>query len=310
MNLIINADDFGLDLDRDIGIYVGAKLNLLTSISIIITNNHKLNFRKKLINSIIKNRNISIGLHVNLTDDPLLSFSSSDLYVKHYLYQKNKEIFWRNALKDNLFLKRINIEVESQFIKFEKTYGFKPHHLDFHNHCNIFSSKLEKIFEKIAIKKKIHLRIPDENFKNIDLKYLNHDLYKKIIDKNLINNENINISCICNKFKDYISADMLLYRWLCQENIVIKDNLDFFGTIYGHIHKFKYLYGDVIKRIPNYKDCQLMIHPGFYIPFISHNTSFSNYQRFKELLDLVCLKFFINIRHKNNVKYRIYINYK
>ena len=51
MKIIINADDFGIDIDRDLGIFYGVIKGYVTSVSIIVTN--KIGWFRKLLVCII-----------------------------------------------------------------------------------------------------------------------------------------------------------------------------------------------------------------------------------------------------------------
>ena len=64
MKLIINADDFGIDIDRDIGIAYGVIKGYITSVSVITTN--KIGIIRKILINIIRKR-ASVGIHINLT---------------------------------------------------------------------------------------------------------------------------------------------------------------------------------------------------------------------------------------------------
>ena len=85
MKIIINADEFGIDYDRDIGILYGVLKGYITSVSVIVTN--KVSFFRKILICIIR-RKASVGLHINLTDDPLTIYKADELYKKKYNLEK------------------------------------------------------------------------------------------------------------------------------------------------------------------------------------------------------------------------------
>lgn len=280
MKIIINADDFGIDYDRDIGILYGVLKGYITSVSVIVTN--KVSFFRKILICIIR-RKASVGLHINLTDDPLTIYKADELYKKKYNYKKPKFIFWKNALEDNIYIDKIGKEIENQFLKFVNIYGFIPEHLDGHNHCNIFNSKINALFRKISCNYKIHLRIPYEKITINNIKRLNDISFNIDIKK-----QNLKFKFIIDNFEYFMINDVLLYDFVC-EYFNYYDEITFIGSKYGYKRDPYTLYN----QITDNKDksiIQIMCHPGFYLHFLSHNTKFSNLERYDELKALKKVK--------------------
>ena len=278
MKIIINADDFGVDYDRDIGIFFGVLFGYITSVSVIVTN--KIDFFRKLLITIIRKK-ASVGLHINLTDKPLIKHNTNDLYIIDYNYQKEKYTFWKNALKDDILIDNINKEIESQFLKFIDEYAFVPDHIDGHNHCNIFNKKINKLFKSYSIKYGIHLRIPYEKITNSDLSLITNSSFFPNFD---IRNQYSDFNFIINNYDYFIKNDILLYNNICKK-FNYKDKICFIGSIYGYFRKPQVLYTQLLDKKEN-SIIQIMCHPGFYIPFLKHKTNFSNFDRFNELLSL------------------------
>lgn len=296
MKLIINADDFGVDYDRDIGIFYCVLRGYVSSVSVIVTNN--IGVIRKLLIFIMKKK-VSIGLHINLTDDPLLCCKSDELYSNKYTYKKGKYAFWRNSLEKTIDLNVIDKEITTQFEKFVKCFGFIPNHIDGHNHCNIFHMNVNKIFQHISKKYKIHLRIPYEIINESDVRILKKDDYFQNFD---INKQHSTIKSILNKYDYYLKYDMLLYNSLCKK-FNFKDKIFFLGTIYGYVRDSQFLFNQIYFN-NNILLAQLMCHPGFFFPFFSHKSKFSNFDRLKELKSLKQLKKMIKDNNINIVSYK------
>lgn len=294
MKIIINADDFGIDRDRDIGIHKAVKKGYITSVSVVVTNQLD-KFHKKLINKIRKKA--SVGIHVNLTDNPLIKYSMEELCEKTYNYPRPKHGFWLNAINKTIYIDKIREEIYAQMEKFYNTFSFIPEHIDGHNHCNIFNSDIEKIFEQIAIENNIHLRIPYEDLNITNKKYLENNEYFL----NFKNEENISLDSIRNNINHYLKYDMLLNNKMCKLNCK-QDNVIFVGTMYGYFREPDVL----LDQLSRYESgvIQVMTHPGFYFKRLNHNTPFSNMDRVQEYKSLRKLKKALKNRGCNYITYR------
>ena len=144
MKIIVNADDFGMDIDRDFGIFYGVLKGYISSVSVVTTN--KIGVIRKILVYIMKKR-ASIGIHINLTDNPLIKYKMEELCKNFYDYDRKKFIFWKNAINNTIYMEKIKDEIDVQINKFVKKYKMIPNHIDGHNHCNIFSKEIETIFE-------------------------------------------------------------------------------------------------------------------------------------------------------------------
>lgn len=296
MKIIINADDFGVDIDRDIGITYGVLKGYITSVSVITTN--KIGLIRKILINLIKKK-ASIGIHINLTDNPLTQYQMEDLCYYKYNYEKAKYTFWKNCMEDTIYINRIKKEIDSQINKFYKKYKFMPSHIDGHNHCNIFNGKIEKIFEEVSIKHKIHLRIPYEKLEYIDEIDLKGNCF--FDDYYKFGNKKINMKLIMDNLEYFFKYDMYLNNYMCIKNC--KKDIAFIGTIYGYFRNPEFLTKQINNYKKNYNVIQLMTHPGFYCKILKHNTPFSNKERMNELKSLKVLK--RNIVN-NNIQYITY----
>lgn len=281
MKIIINADDFGIDIDRDFGILYGVLRGYISSVSVIVTGKIGI-LRKSMIK--LMRKKASVGIHINLTDDPLLNYEMKDLCIVDYNYNKAKHSFWKNAIFDTVDIEKIQKEIQSQIDKFKLSFDFFPEHIDGHNHCNIFNRRISRIFEEIALKNKIHLRIPYEDLELFDKTIIESNTYFEEYNKyNKINEE-----LIKRKFDYFIKYDMYLNNYMCKKNCR-KDTIIFIGTMYGYFRETEILYNQLTK-FKRDDIIQVMTHPGFYWKFIKHKTKFSSYDRLKELKALKKLR--------------------
>lgn len=292
MKLIVNADDFGIDLDRDFGIFYGVIKGSITSVSVVVTN--KIDVIRKILVKIMRKK-ASIGIHINLTDNPLIKYNVQELYKQNYKYPKEKHNYWINAIIKSLNYDKIFDEINLQINTFIREYNFIPEHIDGHNHCNIFDKKVERKFEEISRLYKIHLRIPYENIENTKFEYLNSNKYFEEFYRFF--NKQINDDIILKNYAYFCKYDMFLNNYMCEKNCC-KDKIKFIGTIYGYFRTPKF----IESQLKNYKEedtIQIMTHPGFYWKFISHKTPFSNQDRKKELKSLNILRKKLKMDYSN-----------
>lgn len=282
MKVIINADDFGIDIDRDLGIFFGVIKGYITSVSIVVT--YKINFIRKILVYFMKKK-ASIGLHINLTDAPLLIYNVEDLCVNNYKYKKNKYNFWENSIDNNVYISKINKEIIAQVDTFIKEYKFIPNHIDGHNHCNIFNRNVEKIFESISDYYNIHLRIPYEDLNNFDKSMLSNNCF---FDEFSLSRKISNIQNLKENLDYYFKYDMLLNNYMSLINCKM-DKVHYIGTMYGYFRESNVLISQLSKFKKN-DYIQIMTHPGFFFSFLKHHTNFSNYDRCNEFKSLKELK--------------------
>ena len=301
MKIIVNADDFGIDIDRDLGIFYGVLKGYISSVSVITTN--KIGIIRKLLISIIRKK-ASIGIHINLTDNPLIKYKMEELCNKDYKLDRRKFIFWRNAIDGTIDLKKIKLEITSQINRFIDEYKMIPDHIDGHNHCNIFNKRIEKIFEEYADKYKIHLRIPYEELNRFDYNLLKENNFFK--DYDALNKSKIDKNIIIENLDYFFKYDMHLNNYMCIENCSENKDIKYIGTLYGYFRKGEIL-NKQIKTFNKNDTIQIMTHPGFYWKILKHKTIFSNKDRYEELNSL---KFLKKILNNEDVEYITYKEYK
>lgn len=294
MKLIINADDYGIDMDRDFGIFFCSLFKIITSTSVVVTN--KFSFiQKKMIKSMHKR--VSVGIHINLTDNPLITCTMEDLCEAHY-NMRSKHIFWTNCLKNTIDIKQIKREIEAQIEVFYENFGFMPEHIDFHNHTNIFNNNLQSFSEIIANKLGVILRIPNEEYNFSDINDIFNDSTMVLLTK-----KPKSLKEIVEKYTFYYKYDMITYDYLCKKNCKNEYNLKFLGSVYGYYRQASKFY-EQIGQFSENDIVQFMTHPGFFISLLKHRSNFSNGDRFIEFIQLFRIKKYCK---KKNI---IFISYK
>ena len=283
MKVIINADDFGIDIDRDFGIFLGVIRGCITSVSVVVTN--KIGLLRKLMIKIMRTK-ASIGIHINLTDDNLINYRANDIYYHCYHYKKTKYSFWRNAIENTININKIRKEIKCQLDKFYNNYNFFPEHIDGHNHCNIFNKEIEELFEKISLEHEIHLRIPYENLNLLDKRLISNNNFFKELYK--FTEDKIDYEVLKNNYDYFFIYVMYLNNYMCVKNCK-KDSIKYIGTMYGYFRRLDILWNQLTKFKEN-DVIQIMTHPGFYWKFVNHKTIFSNNDRVKEFKVLQDLK--------------------
>jgi len=159
-NLIVNADDFNSDEERNRGILEAAARGIVTSVSVI----SNLPFNAE---SVAKLKDIfgpRIGVHLNLTKGAPIARHATTLVDESNQFLKKKKA-WRRALLHQYDLKEVEEEFAAQ-ISHLRELGITPDHLDGNNHLHIFPGIAEvtaRLARDFDIKK---IRLPLEKFQN------------------------------------------------------------------------------------------------------------------------------------------------
>ena len=145
--LIINADDYGMDACRDLGILLGIALGCVSSVSAVVTGEDR-SVRKWSFYILKKMmRNKSIGRHVDLTSEELLSHKQEDLFDNFKPLYYDKRDFWRGATLNKLNMRSLERDVLDQINKLKNIFGFAPTHIDGHNHVQVASREIYLLFK-------------------------------------------------------------------------------------------------------------------------------------------------------------------
>ena len=139
MNVIINADDFGISPGANQAIAALHKKGVISSATLLVD----LPYAKDAA-EIAKKQNLPTGLHFNLTLGPLAKY-------------KNRADFERQLLLGQVRLKFIKAELNRQYQKMLDL-GLTPTHIDSHQHTHNWP-QLFPVFARFARDKEIPLRL-------------------------------------------------------------------------------------------------------------------------------------------------------
>lgn len=151
MNIIINADDFGMTKDVNKAIFELCSLGVCTSIT-VMTN---MPFYEEIV-SFVPNKTVSIGLHVNLTEGRPVS----DPKAVSSLVDNDGMFLSPSVLKRSVrsgIVKKTHVfqEVEAQFDRLYQVIGERIDHFDSHqgtNKLKIVTDSLQDLVQKRKLK--------------------------------------------------------------------------------------------------------------------------------------------------------------
>lgn len=188
LNLIVNADDFGLSEEINKGIVKSYEEGILTSAS-IMTNGSAFNQAVELSKQF---PNLDLGIHLTLVKEkPLLPISMvSSLVNDEGKFYYNSIAFTRNYFSRKIKIQQVEKELDLQ-IKTILECGLKISHLDSHQHLHMLPG-IFKIVKKLSLKYQIpFIRLVNEKFRSYMFK-LNNRVIKipEIIVFKLLSNIN------------------------------------------------------------------------------------------------------------------------
>jgi len=171
--LIVNADDYNSDRERNRGIREAAEKGIVTSVSVIAN----LPFEKESIEGLKSTFGPRVGIHLNLTKGKPLTYPATTLVDEKGHFFK-KRIAWRRALLKQYNIKEVEAEFRAQIYHLQ-TLGITPHHLDGNNHLHIFPGIAEvvvRIARDFNIRK---IRLPWEKLQSAS-EFLQPRIFKKL----------------------------------------------------------------------------------------------------------------------------------
>jgi len=158
--LIINADDLGADKARNDGIFEAIQSGIVTSASILPNGPGRLNVLKRIQSGSFKN--ISWGVHLNLSEGTPVSTGNSPLLSPHGIFLgkvSSQRLLMQEG--DRVLENEIAREIDAQ-ITLLKTSGILLSHLDGHQHVHIFPAVLKALMEAAQKHHISWIRIPNE----------------------------------------------------------------------------------------------------------------------------------------------------
>jgi predicted glycoside hydrolase/deacetylase ChbG (UPF0249 family) len=155
--LIVNADDYNTDSERNRGILQAARDGMVTSVSVIAG--------MPWDDTVIELKNIlgrRIGLHLNLTQGKPLAAGLKTL-VNEYGFFYPRQTAWRKALLGTFDMKEVEEEFAAQ-IEHLTAAGITPDHIDGNNHIHVFPG-IARVAGSLAQRYGIsRIRLPQETF--------------------------------------------------------------------------------------------------------------------------------------------------
>ncbi len=138
--LIVNADDLGINKDRDRGIFEAFKDGIVTS-STMLANGFS--FEKAAVKA--REIDLPVGIHLNLSEGITLSGPINGL-TDLYNRLPGKILMRQYLLDGQVDLRGIRREFSAQIEKIQAA-GLNPEHLDGHQHCHAYPVLTEMVAE-------------------------------------------------------------------------------------------------------------------------------------------------------------------
>jgi predicted glycoside hydrolase/deacetylase ChbG (UPF0249 family) len=288
--LIVNADDAGIDVQRDAGLLLAVLVGVVSWLSVMVTRSSPLT--AVLVAAARCRPRMGIGLHVDLTDGPYLSRCFADQFYAPPRQYLDKREFWSRAIQPRTALDAVQVEVGAQIAAFRKSFGFMPHHLDSHNHAHIADPRVFAIFQALQREHRIgYLRLPNELLKPGTLRALARlDLERgedsaALVEDFLRRDKLPRRVELVERMRRSAVCDALLYEKACRL-LPVGDGYNYRGTTYGWMPSRCML--AQIRREARALDhpTLLTVHPGLNM-LRSRSCTFSSPGRISELCMLI-----------------------
>ncbi|MDT8442871.1 MAG: ChbG/HpnK family deacetylase [Desulfuromonadales bacterium] len=140
ISLIINADDLGINSERDRGILEAFRHGIVTSASLLANG---ASFGTAVIQT--KAAGLPVGVHLNLSDGRTLTGPIAGL-TDAQGNLPGKSWLRRHLAADGCNLSAIRTELSAQIAQVLQA-GLQPDHLDGHQHCQIYPPLTDMIIE-------------------------------------------------------------------------------------------------------------------------------------------------------------------
>ena len=156
--LIVNADDYNTDAERNRGIVQAAKEGIVTSVSVIAN----LPLIEKDIVQLQEVFGARVGVHLNLTRGIPLTPHSRTLAGKDSRFLPKREA-WSRALFRGYDVEEVKQEFAAQISRLKEA-GLSPDHLDGNNHLHVFPGIAEVVAQLANDFQISKIRLPLEPF--------------------------------------------------------------------------------------------------------------------------------------------------
>lgn len=155
--LIVNADDYNTDPERNRGILEAARRGIVTSVSVL----SNLPLRDASREDLIAVFGSRIGIHLNITRGMPLSADAKTLVNGRGFFHAKRAV-WAEALRRRLDLREIEQEFTAQIMHLE-TKGINPDHIDGNNHVHVFPGIAEVVVRTARRFSITRIRLPRES---------------------------------------------------------------------------------------------------------------------------------------------------
>jgi predicted glycoside hydrolase/deacetylase ChbG (UPF0249 family) len=261
--LIVNADDYNTDRERNCGILEAVRKGIVTSVSVLANMPFEENTLMELKNTF----GPRIGIHLNLTRGRPLCPGLKTLVDKTG-YFLAKQIAWRKAVLGMCKLAEVEKEFSAQ-IKHLVSSGIVPDHMDGNNHIHVFpgiATVVARLAKQYRIRK---VRLPLESFFSLK-QYCQPHALKKLF-----------IGLLAKRARPLFNSQGLLFT-------------DHFAGMQFPIVSNPAALRAFLQNIPE-GTTELMCHPGFK----NHANPFSTEEREQELSSLTHVDVLKDIQHLN-----------
>jgi predicted glycoside hydrolase/deacetylase ChbG (UPF0249 family) len=156
--LIVNADDFNTNVERNRGILEAAQKGIVTSATIIAN----MPGLKESLPSLAGTLGGRVGIHLNLTMGLPLTSDVKTLVNGSGRFMKKRTV-WQKAIRGLMDLGEVEKEFAAQ-ISLLKSLGVRPDHIDGNNHIHIFpgiATTVARLANDFGVKR---IRLPLERF--------------------------------------------------------------------------------------------------------------------------------------------------
>ncbi|MDY6864175.1 MAG: ChbG/HpnK family deacetylase [Thermodesulfobacteriota bacterium] len=197
--LIVNADDYNTDRERNKGILQSFREGIVTSVSVIAN----LPWEEKEIKDLKKVAGTHVGIHLNLSKGlPLINQGKTLTSTDGQFFIKQKA--WRRAMLNMYDLKEVAMEFSAQINRL-KELGFTPDHIDGNNHIHVFPG-IAPIVARIAKDYNIpKIRLPLESFQSWK-NYVKQGAIKKYFIGGLSKSASLVFKAFGLRFPDHFSG--------------------------------------------------------------------------------------------------------
>ncbi|NCC03468.1 MAG: ChbG/HpnK family deacetylase [Proteobacteria bacterium] len=296
-NIYVNADDYGADLFRSIGIYLAAKSRAINSTSALVLRQTPL--EQRLLRHVRKRNGLRVGIHVDLTSPQLLTTKTSELLQNKTKFHDKRDV-WIGLLSEKINYDSVRKEITAQISRFRRICGSNPDFMDAHNHVHIANPTIYNLFNDISKTEGISFtRIPLDRMTHLADSSLGQELSAFVSRSSASYGENDSPSFLCKLAENMRGcrlSDIALYE-LCVKRLRkqdkdVQDKAEkhhFYGTVFGHsssVSGLLRIFQEIFSASDQPISHEIMLHPGLNL-WTDRNNPFSCAQRLSELAQAV-----------------------